>query len=547
MGHRPRHISPRPAAKPAELFAVGFHGLDADDRVRSLVCDYGVGAIVLFKRNVRDAPQLRALCLALQRLARDAGHDQPLLIGIDQENGLVTRISPPVAAQLPGPMALGAAGSLSSARAVAEATGSMLRHFGINMNYAPVADVNSEPLNPVIGVRSPGDDPAQVSRFAAACAEGLRASRVAPCVKHFPGHGDTRVDSHHGLPVIRKSRQALEATELVPFRYAVAQGIEMVMMAHISLPELGAGSELPATLSPEAMGILRDDIGFQGVIMTDCMEMDGVRATYGTVEGSLMALQAGADNVMICHTHQVQTAAIDRVCQALESGEISSRQIQVSLGRLSELKSRFTSWDDALHPQAPEALSAMNKRSEELAKQVYRDATTLVRSQAGLLPLSRTAKTVFVSPGPNVPRGGAVDGGDVAPPTRVPWVSASFGDVLRAHNPTVVDIRFVGSTLSDDEWRQVEEAEVVILATRNARESRYQVELAMEVARRRREAPLAAIATCNPYDFIDCPEPGTYLAIYEPTVEAFSAAARVLYGKASAGGKLPVRSTLVRE
>ncbi|KAM4063513.1 beta-hexosaminidase A [Hirsutella rhossiliensis] len=523
-----------------QLFAVGFHGTELDDNIRSLVCDYHVGAVVLFKRNVRDAAQLRALCLSLQQLAKEAGHGQPLFVGIDQENGLVTRISPPVASQMPGPMALAAAGSLASVRAVAEATGSMLRHFGININYAPVGDVNSEPLNPVIGVRSPGDDPVRVSQSAAACAAGLRASGVVPCIKHFPGHGDTRVDSHYGLPVIRKSRQALEATELVPFRHAVAHAIEMVMTAHISLPELEGGSDLPATLSPEAMEILRDDLEFQGVVMTDCMEMDGVRATYGTVEGSLMALQAGVDNVMICHTFQVQTAAIDRVCQALEHGEISPQRIEASLRRLSELKSRFISWDDALQPQAPEGLSAMNKGSEELAKQVYRDATTLVRSQAGLLPLSRTAKTVFISPGPNVPLGGAVHSGDVAPPTRVPWVSGSFGDVLRAHNPTVVDIRFVDSTLSEDEWRQVDKAEVVILATRNARESQYQAQLGMEVARRRGEAPLATVATCNPYDFLECPDMRTYLAIYEPTVEAFSAAAHVLYGKVSAGGKLPV-------
>lgn len=308
---------------------------------------------MLFKRNVRDAVQLRALCLALQQLAKDAGHDQPLFIGIDQENGLVTRISPPVAPQLPGPMALAAACSLAAARAVAEATGSMLRHFGINMNYAPVADINSEPLNPVIGVRSPGDDPARVSHFADACAAGLRHRRVVPCIKHFPGHGDTRVDSHHDLPVIRKSRQSLDANELVPFRHAAAQAIEMVMTAHISLPALGGGSDLPATLSPEAIGILRNDLGFQGVIMTDCMEMDGVRATYGTARGSLMALQAGVDNVMICHTYQAQTDAIDRVCQALEDQDLSSQQIEASLRRLGELKSRFTSWDDALRPRPP--------------------------------------------------------------------------------------------------------------------------------------------------------------------------------------------------
>ncbi|PNY25582.1 Beta-hexosaminidase [Tolypocladium capitatum] len=522
-----------------QLFAVGFHGTEIDDNITSLIRDYGIGAIVLFKRNIRDAAQLRALCLGLQTIAKEAGHDQPLFVGIDQENGLVSRICPPVAAQMPGPMALGATGSLDSAYAVAKATGEMLRHFGINMNYAPVGDVNSEPLNPVIGTRSPGDDPDKVSRFAAACARGLRECQVAPCIKHFPGHGDTAVDSHYGLPVIHKSRADLERTELVPFRRAAAEGIEMVMTAHISLPEL-AGSKLPATLSPEAIGILRNDIKHEGVIITDCMEMDGIRATYGTVEGSLLAFQAGVDNVMICHTYQVQTAAVDRICQAIETGEISQQRIDASLERLRKLKARFTNWDAALQPQTPDSLLAINKKGEVLAGSVYRDATTLVRSQPGVLPLSRTAKTIFVSPGPAIPLGGAVDSGDATLPTRVPWIKSSFGDALRRYNPGVVEIRFTDSTLSDDQWRLVDDADVVILATRNARESQYQKDLGIEIARRRGESSLVAIATCNPYDFLEDREMGTYLAVYEPTVEAFQSGVDIIYGEASARGHLPI-------
>lgn len=463
--------------------------------------DYGVGAVVLFRRNIRDA-----------------GHARPLLVAVDQENGLVSRVAPPLAPQMPGPMALAAG------RAVAEATGATLRHLGINVDYAPVADVNSEPLNPVIGVRSPGDDPA----------------RVASCAKHFPGHGDTRVDSHYGLPVVRKTRRALDDAELVPFRAAVACGVDVAMTAHIALPCLGAGSDLPATLSPEALAVLRHDLGFRGVILTDCMEMDGVRARFGTVEASLMALQAGADHVMICHTYAAQTAAIDRVCEALAASDISPQRVKASLRRLADLKSRFVSWDDALRPRPPEELEALNKTSEALARRVYRDAVTLVRSQPGSLPLSRTARTVFVSSGPDVPRGGAVDSGDVAAaPTRVPWVAASFGDELRARNPAVVQIRFAGLTLSEDEWRLVDEAEVVVLATRNAHESPYQAAVGLEVARRRGEAPLVAIAACNPYDFLECPQVRTYLAIYDPTVEAFRAAVDMLYGEPSRG-KLPV-------
>lgn len=524
-----------------QLFAVGFHGTEINQEITSLIQDYGVGAIVLFKRNIGDAAQFQSLCLGLQKLAKDAGHAQPLFVGIDQENGLVTRISPPVAAQLPGPMTLGAAGSLENAYDVAKATGETLRYFGVNMNYAPVGDVNNEPLNPVIGVRSPGDDAEKVAQFAVACAKGLRETRVAPCIKHFPGHGDTAVDSHYGLPVINKTREELEKTELVPFRRAAAEGIEMVMTAHISLPKLN-GSDLPATLSPETIKILREDMKFEGVVMTDCLEMEGVRAGYGTEEGSLMAFKAGVDNVMICHTYDVQAAAIDRVCQAIEAGELPQAQVDASLKRLRDLKNKYTNWDLALEAQSPTTLATLNKKNEALAHTIYANATTVVRSETGLLPLSKTGSTIFVSPGVNVPASGAAfSGEEEMQKTRVPWVSGAFGDTLRKYNPAVADVRFTDATLTPEQWKQVEDAEVVILATRNARESQYQRDLGLEVAKRRSGKTFVSVATCNPYDFIDDEnEVKNFVAVYEPTLEAFASAADILYGAVAAKGKLPV-------
>ncbi|TWU78597.1 hypothetical protein ED733_004513 [Metarhizium rileyi] len=532
-----------------QLFAVGFHGTEINKEIKSLIQDYGVGAIVLFKRNIKDAAQLQSLCLGLQKLAQDAGHAQPLFVGIDQENGLVTRIAPPVTAQLPGPMTLGAAGSLVVAYDVAKATGEMLRYFGINMNYAPVGDVNNEPLNPVIGVRSLGDDPEKVSRFAVECAKGLRETGVAPCIKHFPGHGDTTVDSHYGLPVINKTRDELEKMELIPFRRAAAEGIEMVMTAHISLPKL-SGSDLPATLSPEIIQMLRDDLKFEGVVMTDCLEMEGVRAGYGTVEGSLMAFKAGVDNVMICHTYHVQAASIDRVCQAIHLGELSQTQIDASLKRLRDLKNKYTNWNIALAAQPSSNLASLGRKNEALAHTVYADATTIVRSENGFLPLSRTASTVFVSPGINVPTSGAAASGEeVLMKTRVPWVSGAFGDSLRRYNPGVVDIRFTESALTPEQWGQVETAQVVILATRNARESRYQKDLGLEIARRRVGKAFVCVATCSPYDFIDdVDEVRNFIAVYEPTAEAFASAVDIIYGEAVARGRLPVaHETSLRE
>lgn len=517
---------------------VGFHGPDINQDITSLIRDYGIGGVVLFKRNVKSAAQLQNLCQGLQQIAKDAGHVRPLFIGIDQENGLVTRISPPVASQQPGPMTLGAAGSLDYVAQVADATAEMLQYFGINMNYAPCADINSEPLNPVIGVRSSSDDAEIVAKYALACAKGMRKHQVVPCAKHFPGHGDTAVDSHWGLPVIDKSREELDKCELVPFKRAAEDGIEMVMTAHISLPQLG--SDRPATISKEVLSILRDEFRYKGVIITDCMEMEGITVKYGKVDGSLLAFKAGVDSVMICHTYSVQTATIDRICEAINSGELPNEQMETSLQRLASIKDKGINWDTALKTDNAEILASINSRGAALAKKVYADAATLVRSDKDTIPLSKTAKTLFVSPGKNkIIGGGAVTG--EGEPTRVPWVTDDFAERLKAFNPDLEQIKFTEEPLTADEWKRIEEAEIVMLATRNAKEAPYQRTLGKEIASRRGQKTTIAVATCAPYDFLEDTEIRTYLAVYEPTVEAFSAAVDILYGADTARGKLPVR------
>jgi beta-N-acetylhexosaminidase len=254
---------------------------------------------VLFQRNVGSDSQFLDLTNSLQEIAKSAGHEQDLFIAIDQENGLVTRIKAPIAAQLPGSMALGATGNASNAFKVASATAEVLKSFGINMNYAPIADINSEPKNPVIGVRSPSDDPETVGRFVSAQIKGLKEGGIVPCVKHFPGHGDTAVDSHYGLPVISKSKVSIEDCELVPFRRAVVEGVDSIMTAHITMPGIGdpklpddhPSKTLPSSLNPVAINILRKELRYDGLIISDCLEMDGVRATYGTEKSAVMALK----------------------------------------------------------------------------------------------------------------------------------------------------------------------------------------------------------------------------------------------------------------
>ena len=470
----------------------------------------------------------------LQKEAKLAGHQRPLLIGIDQENGFVTRISPPVAAQVPGPMALGATHDPECAYSAGKATGETLSFFGINMNYAPVCDINSEPLNPVIGVRSPGDDPEFVGRFASAAARGLREQNIVPSVKHFPGHGDTAVDSHYGLPVIPKTRDQLERCELIPFRRAVAEGIEAVMTAHISLPCIDLTR--PATLSAQALSILRKDMAYDGMVITDCLEMDGIRSTFGTEEGSVLALQAGSDSLMICHTFEVQLASIKRVCEAVKSGEIDQTRMADAYRHVAAVKDKFLTWESALRQSDLTGLSALNTRIAEKTMDIYSRSTTLVRDKNDILPLSKTSIIIFLFPGDKTPAGGAVDGEGMG--RQGSFNSRKYLDVLRQHNNSIAEIRYGTAGLTGEQWQVIDVADVVIFTSLNARESPYQESLGLELAQRVRS--LVHIAACNPYDFLDAPSVKTYITTYEPTIESFSVAADIMFGTLIPTGALPV-------
>ncbi|PLB52828.1 putative beta-N-acetylglucosaminidase [Aspergillus steynii IBT 23096] len=521
-----------------QLFAVGFHGLTPSPEIKTLIHDHGVGGIVLFKRNIQDAAQLQALTLALQEEAKAAGHEHPLFIGIDQENGWVTRISPPIAPQLPGAMALGATYDPELAYKVGAATGETLRLFGINMNYAPVCDINSEPLNPVIGVRSFGDDPGYVGRFAGATAQGLREQKVVPTVKHFPGHGDTAVDSHYGLPVIKKTRDQLEQCELRPFRRAVAEGIEAVMTAHISLPALGE-TELPATLSADALNILREDMQYDGMVVTDCLEMDGIRATYGTEQGAVLALGAGSDSIMICHTYNVQVASINRVIGAIESGEVSTVRLMDALRRVAKVKQAFLNWDTALQLQSLDGLIPINDKSVDLAANVYSKSATIVREKPGVLSklFSESSTVLFLFPGEKTPAGGAVDGEGLG--RKGSHNATEYLEILKKQCPNATEVCYTEPGLSSEQWSLVEAVDVIVFTSINARESPYQRRVGLELAQRAQN--IVSIAACSPYDFLDDASIETYVTTYEPTVEAFFAAVKRMKGQEIVQkGQLPI-------
>lgn len=431
-------------------------------------------------------------------------------------------------------MALGATHDPDMAYQAGKATGRILNFFGINMNYAPVCDINSEPLNPVIGVRSPGDNPEVVGSFASSTARGLRELKIIPSAKHFPGHGDTPVDSHYGLPEIPKTRDQLERCELIPFRRAVAEGIETIMTAHISLPSIDI--ELPVTLSPTALEILRKDMGYNGMIITDCLEMDGVRSTFGTEMGSVLALNAGSDSIMICHTFKVQVASIEKVCSAVTDGTIETQRLEDAARRVAHVKDTFLDWNDALRTTPVHDLQSLNDEVAIFSKEAYERSVTLVRDQASTLPLSSTSSIILLFPGDNTPAGGAVDGEGMS--RQGLYQATAYLDALKSYNSSIHEISYGKSGLSKEQWTEVRTADGVIFVSINARESPYQESLGRQLPATTRS--LVAIAACAPYDFLEVPEIETYLTTYEPSIEAFSVAAGIIFGAKSPKGALPV-------
>jgi beta-N-acetylhexosaminidase len=318
---------------------VGFEGLTASADVKALVREFGVGHVVLFARNVAGPEQVADLVRELQSVARDAGHDQPLLVAVDQEGGRVARLKEPWTVW-PSLRAVGRSGSEETARKMGEALADELKACGIRYDFAPCVDVDTNPRNPVIGDRSFGDDPDLVARLGAAMIRGLQENGVVACAKHFPGHGDTDVDSHLDLPSIEHSRARIEDVELRPFRKAIAAGVATVMASHLLVRELD--DELPATLSPKVVnGLLRKELGFAGVVVTDALEMKALSKHWTPGQITVLAAKAGCDLLAMCSGHDAQVEGLESLIRAYESGEIPFKEAEAAEGRVRALKERF--------------------------------------------------------------------------------------------------------------------------------------------------------------------------------------------------------------
>jgi len=515
-----------------QLLMVGFPGTTPTPQIIKLIQQYHIGNIILFSRNVHSVQQLHELTASLQEIAREAGQHQPLLIAIDQENGMVQRLGED-ATIFPGNMALGAVGMEQSAYEVALAAGLELRALGVNLNLAPVVDVNNNPANPVIGVRSFGEDPRQVARLACAQIRGYQDAGVATCIKHFPGHGDTATDSHLAMPTIPYEIEHLESIELVPFKSGIAAGTDCVMTAHIYFPALMGATNLPATLSPEVIRqLLREQLGFQGVILTDCLEMNAVSETIGVGRGAVLAQKAGNDLILISHRYDRQLAGVETLKAAVQAGEIAPEAIREAVERVLSLKRRLgeRAQKQSTPPVLAEVGSAAHRRMRD---QIYDRSITLMKNEQNLLPLRLESEQHLLLIYTHRDTWTRVE--DKGYP------EAFLAESLRVrHANTDVIVLTEKTTPADYErlYSAVREADTILMVTVNALHDSRQVQVMRQLIEIGR--PLIGLASYSPYDLLAFPELDTYLVTCEYTYPAIAAAVRVLFGETIPQGRLPV-------
>ncbi|MEU0922089.1 glycoside hydrolase family 3 protein [Streptomyces cyaneofuscatus] len=496
-----------------------------------LVSTYHVGGIIYFSwaHNTRDPHQIAALSNGIQQAALGERSRVPLLISTDQEHGIVCRVGEP-ATLLPGAMALGAGGSRSDTRRAAWIAGAELAALGINQNYAPDADVNVNPANPVIGVRSFGSDPQAVAELVAAQVKGYQGAGVAATAKHFPGHGDTSTDSHTGLPVIEHTRQEWEELDAPPFRAAIRARIDSIMTAHIVVPALDP-SEDPATLSrPILTGILREELGYDGVVVTDSLGMEGVRTKYGDDRVPVLALLAGVDQLLNPPNLSV---AWNAVLEAVRGGEISEARVEESVLRILRLKSKLGLFRDPfVSGRGVDRTVGIRKHLLD-ADRIAERTTTLLADPGALLPLSRRThrRLLVVGADPASPSG------TTGPPTTT--LAGAFTELGFAATAlstgTAPNQAKIAEAVAAAQGR-----DAVVVSTYNITAGSTQRALVDALVAT--GVPVVAVAIRNPYDAAHLTGRGVaaVLASYSWTDVELRAAARVIAGRARPEGRLPV-------
>lgn len=508
----------------------GKNVTEMNAEIAKLVKDYHLGGVILFRENTVTADQTTKLVSAYQEAAEKYG----LLISIDQEGGIVTRLQ--MGTDMPGNMALGATRSEETAEKVGKAIGEELNALGINMNFGPVLDVNNNPDNPVIGVRSFSENPELVGKLGNAYIKGLHETGTAATAKHFPGHGDTAVDSHIGLPEVPHDIDRLKKVELYPFQQAMDAGIDAIMTAHVTFPKIddtkaiskkdGTEIAVPATLSHKVLtGLIREDMGFQGVIVTDAMNMGAIADHFGSVDAAIRAVKAGADILLMPVGIQ---AVANGLYDSVNAGDISEDRLEQSVERILTLKLNRSivkaEVEKSLDEKVANALQVVGSPEHKaVEKEAAEKSITLVKNN-DVLPLN-------VSPEDKI----VVVGG------------SSFSMNLLAaevqkHHPGAIYINASG-LLNSTQLAQVKDAKYIIAGTYTSSVSgRANNASQMVMTRQLIETgvPVIAVGARNPYDVMSYKDVDVYLVQYGFRPASFEATANTIFGKNNPTGKLPV-------
>lgn len=512
-----------------------FRGCEGPEWLLSVIGRRALGGVTLF-RHLNEGPpeRVRALTAALQGAARAAGRP-PLLVCVDQEGGQLLGLAGTTA--FPGNMALGAAGDEGLARRVGAALGRELAAVGVNVNYAPVCDVNVNPANPVIGVRSFGEDPGLVGRLAAAMVEGMQGAGVAATAKHFPGHGDTAADSHHGLGALPHGRERLGRVELPPFAAAIGAGARLVMSAHLAVPALTGREDLPATMAPAVLrDLLRGELGFGGVVVSDALNMagfgpgsayDGAPADPAAFGASLARAAAAGVDLLLLAEHNDPEEAYGALLAAARDGRLPAETCLAAAGRVLALKAWLAGQEQ------PDLSTVGCAEHRALAAEVAARATTLVRDRAGLLPLRLPADARVAVATPEL--------ADLTPADTSSYERCELGAALRRRHPRTDELLIPADPAPGEVAAlaaRLAGYDLAIVGTIGAAERPGQAALVNELLRR--GVAVIAVALRLPYDLAAYPAAPTCLCTYSVLGPSMEALADALFGGAPLSGRLPV-------
>lgn len=510
----------------------GQNVTEMNAEIAQLVKKYHLGGVILFRENTVTTEQTTRLVDAYQEAAEKYG----LLVSIDQEGGIVTRLQ--MGTDFPGNMALGATRSEEVAEKVGKAIGEELNALGINMNFGPVLDVNNNPDNPVIGVRSIGEDPGLVGKLGNAYIKGLHETGTAATAKHFPGHGDTAVDSHLGIAEVPHDIERLKEVELVPFQQAMNAGIDAIMTAHVTFPKIdntkaiskldGTEIAIPGTLSKKVLtGLMREDMNFKGVIVTDAMNMKAVADHFGPVDAAIRAVKAGTDIVLM--PVGLEPVA-NGLYNAVNSGDISIERIEQSVERILTLKLNRgivkAEVEKSLEEKVANATQVVGSPDHKaVEKEAAAKSITLVKNDNAVLPLSAAPEDKIV----------VVGGSNFS-------INLLAAEVEKHHaNVTYIN---TSKTLSAAQLAQVEEAKYIIVGTYTSsvggRAPSADQMLMTNQLITETNAPVIAVGVRNPYDVMSYKNVDAYLTQYGFRPASFEAAANTIFGKNNPTGKLPV-------